>query len=315
MADILFIKTSSLGDVIHHMPALTEAQRHRPDARFHWMVEEAFAPVVRLHPAVSEVIPVAWRRWRKSLWSPATAREIAASIGHLRGRHYDLIIDTQGLVRSAALARAAHGRRHGYDMRSIREPLAAAIYDVRHTVSRELHAVERNRRLTGAALGYTPDGPPDFGLDRGRLRQDGERIAVLLHATARPEKEWPEENWIALGRSLIVGGLCPVLPWGTDGERRRAERMAASLPSARVPERQPLDAVARLIASADLVVGVDTGLLHLAGALGVPLVAIFGGSKPHLTAPVGIGPMRVLGAYGSAPTVADVEDACAALLV
>ena len=114
MADILFIKTSSLGDVIHHMPALTDAHRHRRDARFFWVVEEAFAPLVRLHPAVSEVIPVAMRRWRRSLWSPRTAREVAGSLGGLRTRRYDLIVDTQGLVRSAALARVAKGPRHGY---------------------------------------------------------------------------------------------------------------------------------------------------------------------------------------------------------
>jgi heptosyltransferase-1 len=314
MADILFIKTSSLGDVIHHMPALTEAHRQRRDARFHWLVEEAFAPLVRLHPAVSEVIPVAMRRWRRSLWSPRTLREFAGSVGGLRAHRYDLIVDTQGLVRSAALARMAKGRRHGYDARSIREKLASIFYDVRHTVSRDLHAVERNRRLTAASLGYTVDGPPHYGLERARLRGQGERTVVLLHATARPEKQWPEDNWISLGRMLGGHGLLPVLPWGTEAERMRSERIAGSLARAYIPKRQPLDAVARLIASADLVVGVDTGLLHLAAALNVPLVAIFGGSRPHLTAPVGSGPMRVLGQLGATPSVDEVEAAVEDLL-
>jgi heptosyltransferase-1 len=314
MADILFIKTSSLGDVIHHMPALTEAHRQRRDARFHWVVEEAFAPLVRLHPAVGEVIPVAMRRWRKSLWSPRTLRDLAGSFGGLRARRYDLIVDTQGLVRSAALARTAKGPRHGYDMRSIREKLASVFYDVRHTVSRDLHAVERNRRLTAAALGYTVDGPPHYGLERARLRGQGERTVVLLHATARPEKQWPEDNWITLGRMLGGYGLLPVLPWGTQTERMRSERIAGSLARAHIPKRQPLDAVARLIASADLVVGVDTGLLHLAAALNVPLVAIFAGSRPRLTAPVGSGPMRVLGQLGAAPSVDEVEAAVEDLL-
>src|SRR4051794_19530137 len=121
MADILFIKTSSLGDVIHHMPALTEAQRHRPDARFSWVVEEAFAPLVRLHPAVAEVIPVASRRWRKSIWNPATMMEIGGAFRRLRARPYDEIVDTQGLARSAVLARISQGRRHGYDRDSIKE--------------------------------------------------------------------------------------------------------------------------------------------------------------------------------------------------
>ncbi|MBI4365843.1 MAG: lipopolysaccharide heptosyltransferase I, partial [Deltaproteobacteria bacterium] len=275
MADILFIKTSSLGDVIHHMPALTEARQHRPDARFTWLVEEAFAPLVRLHPAVGEVIPVAWRRWRKSLYAPATLTEIFASLRAIRAQTHDEIVDSQGLLRSALIARFARGRRHGYDSGSIREPLAATFYDIRHSVGRDRHAVERNRMLTGLALGYEPEGAPDFGLDRARLAAPGRRYAVLLHATTRADKQWPEANWIALGNALARQGTELVLPWGTQTERARSIRIAAALPGARVGERQPLDAVARLIAGAQFVVGVDTGLLHLAAALGVPLVAIF----------------------------------------
>ena len=308
MSDVLFIKTSSLGDVIHHMPALTEAQRQRPDARFAWLVEEAFAPLVRLHPAVGEVIPVAWRRWRKSLYAPATLAEIAGSLRAIRSAAYDEIVDSQGLLRSALIARVAHGRRHGYDIHSIREPLASVFYDIRHSVSRELHAVERNRILSGLALGYTPQGAPDFGLDRARLAGSGPRYAVLLHATARTTKEWPREHWIALGKALGPG-VELVLPWGTAIERARSEAIAAALPRARVPELAPLDAVARLIAGAQFVVGVDTGLLHLAAALGVPLVAIFAGSNPDLTGPVGNGPLAVLGAQGQAPSLQEAIDA------
>jgi heptosyltransferase I len=309
MADILFIKTSSLGDVVHHMPALTEARRQRPDATFAWVVEEAFAPLARLHPGVGQVIPVAWRRWRKSLARPSTLAEIGAGLRAIRAHRYDKVVDSQGLLRSAVMARAARGRRHGYDRASIREPLAALFYDIRHSVSRELHAVERNRILTGLALGYTPQGAPDFGLDRARFAASGPRYAVLLHATARPEKEWPEAHWIALGKMLGADGLDLVLPWGTVIEKARSERVAAALPRARVPERAPLDAVARLIAGAELVIGVDTGLLHLAAALGVPLVAIFAGSKPNLTGPVGNGPLAVLGAHGAAPSVDEVRGA------
>ena len=175
MASILFIKTSSLGDVIHHMPALTEARKARPDARFTWLVEEAFAPLVRLHSAVAEVIPVAWRRWRKSLYAPATLSEIAGNLRAIRAPRYDEIVDSQGLLRTSIIARLARGRRHGYDTTSIREPLAALFYDVRHSVSRDLHAVERNRILSGLALGYAPQGAPDFGLDRARFASPGPR--------------------------------------------------------------------------------------------------------------------------------------------
>jgi len=307
MADILFIKTSSMGDVIHHMPAMTDAQKARPGARLTWLVEEAFAPLVALHPAVAAVIPVAWRRWRKSLYAPATLAEIAGSLRAIRAQRYDEIVDSQGLLRSAVIARFAHGRRHGYDASSIREPLASLFYDRCYSVSRALHAVERNRALSGGALGYAPQGAPDFGLARARYAAPGARYAVFLHATARPSKEWPLTDWIALGRALPALDL--VLPWGTEAERARSERIASQLPRARVPERTPLDRMARLIAGAQFVVGVDTGLMHLAAALGVPLVAIFAGSIPSLTGPVGNGPMAVLGGDGTPPAAAAVIEA------
>jgi heptosyltransferase-1 len=302
MPNVLFIKTSSLGDVIHHMPAVVDARVAHPETAFAWLVEEAFAPLVRLHPAVSHVIPVAWRRWRKSLYAPPTISEIAASLRAIRDRHFNDIVDTQGLLRSALIARTARGRRHGYDPSSIREPLASAFYDERYSVSRDLHAVVRNRLLSGLALGYSPHGAPDFGLDRARFSSTDSRYALLLHATARPEKLWPEEHRIALGRRLGRNSELR-LPSGTDLERARSERIAAALPGARVEERRPLDQIAALIAGAQFVVGVDTGLLHLAAALGVPLVAIFTGSKPGLTGPVGSGPIATLGTDGAPPDV------------
>lgn len=309
MTDILFIKTSSLGDVIHHMPAVTDARRAWPAARMAWLVEEAFAPLAALHPAVDEVVPVAWRRWRKSLTASATWLEIRAALRTMRRRRYDAVIDTQGLLRTGIMVRLTRGPRHGYDRASIREPLASVFYDVRHSVSRDLHAVARNRILTGLALGYEPQGAPDFGLDRARFQSAEVPYAVLLHATAQAQKEWPVAHWIALGQAITRQGLQIVLPWGTPAERARSEAIAASVRGARVPERAPLDQVARLIAGAHCVVGVDTGLLHLAAALGVPLVAIFAGSKPHLTGPVGSGPLVTLGAPGRPPAMDEVYEA------
>jgi len=307
MKDILFIKTSSLGDVIHHMPAVTDARRARPDLHLSWVVEEAFAPLARLHPGIDEIIPVASRRWRKALSSSATWREMRTVFTALRTKRYDDIVDTQGLVRTGLIARIARGERHGYDRLSIREPLASLFYDVRHRVSRDLHAVERNRRLTALALGYEPQGAPDYGLARGADAAMSQPYVVFLHATAQARKEWPVANWIALGRHQADKGLQVVLPWGTEAERRRSEEIASALPNATVPERMPLDRVADLIGGARGVVGVDTGLLHLAAALAVPLVAIFAGSQPKLTGPVGSGPMTVLGANGAPPTVDEVK--------
>src|SRR5712691_11476537 len=311
MSDILFIKTSSLGDVIHHMPALTEAQRRLPQARFSWVVEEAFAPLLRLHPAVAEVIPVAARRWRRNAFAPRTWRETAGFVRTLRRHHYDEIVDSQGLFfKSAVVARIARGHRHGYDAASIRERAASMCYDLRHNVARNIHAIARNRTLTGLALGYAPDGAIDFGLDRDKLAgRTAGTYGILLHATARPEKQWSEASWIELGQKLRARGASLVLPWGTDDERARSERIAAALPNARVPDRQPLDRVASLVAGASFVIGVDTGLLHLAAALRVPLVAIFVGSEPGLTGPMGQGPIAVVGSGDKPPAVSDVVGA------
>jgi heptosyltransferase-1 len=307
MADILFIKTSSLGDVIHNMPAVTEARAHRPGARIAWVVEDALAPLVRLHPGVDEAIPVAARKWRLAPHRAASWRELRGFVRALRERPYDAVIDTQGLFfKSAMIARWARGPRHGYDWRSIKEPAASWLYDVRHKVEWRQHAIARNRALTGLALGYAPRDAPDYGLSRATLAEPwASPYAVLLHATADRGKEWPEPHWralvAALGREIDL-----MVPWGSSGERARAERIASGVPRARVAERQPLDAVARLIAGASFVVGVDTGLMHLAAALGVPLVAIFAGSDKALTGPVGAGPIEVLGERGAPPAVDDV---------
>jgi heptosyltransferase I len=318
MAEILFIKTSSLGDVVHHMPAITDARRYRPDARLNWVVEETYAPLAHLHPGIDAVIPVASRRWRGRLQEPATWREIASFRRTLREQVYDTAIDTQGLLRTALIGFAVRGTRHGYDRASIREPLASLFYDVRHRVEWDLHAIRRNRMLCGLALGYEPDAPLDFGLNRaaiarrtgnvGRPVRAGKDYAVLVHATAQPAKQWADANWIAVARGARERGLDVVLPWGGEAERVRSEAIAAAAPDRmdRVPERRPLDEVAGLIAGASLVVGVDTGLVHVAAALGVPLVAIFVGSEPGLTGPMGSGPIEIVGGKGAAPGPADV---------
>jgi heptosyltransferase-1 len=311
MTEILFIKTSSLGDVIHHMPAVTDARKHFPDAKISWMVEEAYVPLAKLHPGVDEVIPVAVRRWRKEILKFASFSKARGEVGALRAKlrqqQFDKIIDTQGLVKTVLLSKWARGERHGYDAKSIREPFASRFYNVKHTVSRELHAVDRNRALTAATLGYKAEGGPDYGIDRKRIAPVSDApYALLFHATAQERKEWPEERWIEVGKALEAEGIVPLLPWGNDRERARSERIKSALKSARVPEKQPLGQVAGLIAGATLVVGVDTGLLHLAAALEVPLVAIFIATKPGLSGPVSSGAMITLGTAGESPSAAEV---------
>lgn len=313
MSDILIIKTSSLGDVVHQMPAITDAARALPGLRMSWVVEEAFAPLARLHPSVTEVIPVATRRWRSHLASRATWREIGDFNTRLREPEFDKVIDTQGLIRSAIIARLAQGERHGYDTQSIREPLASRFYDVRHSVSRSLHAVARNRALTALSLGYQPADEIDYGLIKPARGADAP-YALLLHGTSRVSKEWRAEDWIEMGRWLQGRGLQPVLPWGTDTERQTAERLSSAIPGSRVLPRQPLDLTAGVIAGATVVIGVDTGLLHLAAAYRVPLVGIYVATDPGLTGPVGSGPLRVLGGKSGGPSARQAIEVAEQLL-
>lgn len=308
MHGILFIKTSSLGDVVHHMPAVTDVRKHHPDARLTWVVEEAFAPLARLHPAVDDVIPVSTRRWRSQLLNSGTWSEVSAFKARLKSIKAEKVVDTQGLIRSALIARTASGERHGYDASSIKEPLASWFYDVRHAVARNQHAVIRNRLLTGLSLGYVPDPAIDYGLVKPRRSGDA-RYAVLFHGTSRAAKEWREIDWIGTGKWLHAQGLQVVLPWGNERERLRSERLTAAIPGSRVLDRLPLDETAKVIANAALVVGVDTGLLHLAAAYEVPLIAVFLATDPGLTGPVGNGPITVVGGKDIYPSFERVIEA------
>jgi heptosyltransferase-1 len=312
MADILFIKTSSLGDVVHHMPAVTDARRHLPDARLVWVVEEDYAPLARLHPAIDDVIPVATRRWRKSPFASSTWSEIGRFCNTLRARPFEAAIDSQGLLRSALIAGAVRGVRHGYDRKSIREPLACALYNVRHPVEWKAHAIPRNRALCGLALGYEAALPPDYGLDRAAIAGAAAEkpYAVLIHGTAQPGKLWPQAHWGTVARAVHDRGFDMVLPGGSPQERSRGDGIGSvaglGRGDYRVPERWPLDAVAAMIAGASFAIGVDTGLVHIAAALGVPLVAIFVDSEPGLTGPMGRGPIAVVGGKGKPPNPAEV---------
>jgi len=316
MLRILLIKTSSLGDVVHNLPVVTDIHRQFPHATIDWVVEESYTPLARLHPAVGSVIPVAVRRWRRTLLNRATWNDMGAFRRRLRAENYDVVIDTQGLIKSALIARSAHGRSHGFDASSARESLAAHFYDATHHVAKGQHAVLRNRQLAAAALGYRVGDVTDYGLSGlNRSKISSVPYCVLLHGTSRADKLWSADAWIELGGRLASHGFMCVLPWGDEAERKRSEQIAASLGNASVPAKMPLDDMVQLLAASAAVVGVDTGLVHLAAALGLPVVAIFVGSDPALTGVFGVPHCRNLGIHGTAPSPASVFDALAELRV
>ena len=305
LSNILLIKTSSLGDVLHNLPAVTDIRSHFPDARIDWIVEENFAALPALHHGVQEVIPVAVRRWRESWW--ASRGEIRATCRNLHARHYDIALDTQGLLKSALISRCAQTTRCGLAWDSAREPLASLFYNCRFSVAMNLHAVERNRQLAGLALGYKPEGAADYGIQPPAVARPawltGGVYAVLLHATSRADKLWDEANWIALGRYLHEKNIRCVLPWGSAAEQARSLRLAADIPDAAVTPRLSLNEAAALLGGAQAVIGVDTGLAHLAAALNVPTVGIYTATDPALTGLYAGNRAINLGGKGTSPSV------------
>ena len=311
MRKILLVKTSSLGDVVHNLPVVSDIRQAYPDGAVDWVVEQAFAAIPALHPGVRRVIGCELRRWRRSLLSAETRRAWRAFVGELRAERYDTIVDTQGLLKSALIARVARGRRVGLDWQSSREPLRP-FYDAVHHIPWSLHAVERNRRLAAAALGYAVNGRLEYGIRAEKARAawlpEGP-FALFLHGTSHPRKCWPEARWIALGARLGACGCSVVLPWSDSEEQARAARLAAAIGGARIAPRSSIAELAGVIAGAHLVVGVDTGLTHLAAALGVPVVGIFGATDPGATGVHAPGQAINLGGIGRFPSTDEVIDA------
>ena len=311
---ILLIKTSSLGDVVHNLPVVSDLRRRYPDAQIDWVVEEGFLDIPRLHPGLRRVIPIALRRWRRSLLGSATWGEIRSFRATLQEERYDLAIDTQGLLKSALITRMARGKRCGYAAASAREPLAARFYDATFDVPASLHAVARNRCLAALAAGYSPLPAPDYGIVAAPSPTVGRPSAVLLTATSRDDKLWPEERWIGVGTALHERGLNCLLPAGSATERERAERLAQAIPGGVALPPMSLADLAAQLAAARIVIGVDTGLVHLAAALGRPTLALFCASDPALTGVLATTPAINLGARGQPPNVDAVLAAAMPLL-
>jgi heptosyltransferase I len=322
--NILLVRVSSLGDVLHNLPIVADIHRHYPDARVDWVVEEGYVSLVKLNPHVRKVIPFALRRWRKGLADGAVRAELRGFFRDLRAEQYDYVFDTQGLIKTGIVMACARTRPGGQKVGMANgtedsgyEGVSRIFHSRSIPVAPRTHAVARGRQVVAAALGYAVDTPPDFGLPApaGSARPDwmpAGDYAVFFHGTARAAKKWPAAHWIALGQALAP--MTILLPWGSPREKEEAERLAAALPNARVlPKLSMMDAV-ELARHAALAVGVDTGLTHIAAAFVRPTVEIYADS-PRWKTEGNWSPRIVnLGDTGAAPSVDEVVAAARRLL-
>ena len=306
---VLIVKTSSMGDVLHTLPALTDATKAIKQITFDWVVEENFAQIPSWHFAVDRVIPCAIRRWRKNWFAKSTRLERKQFIKQLQLEQYDCIIDAQGLIKSAFLiTRKANGIKHGLDKRSAREPIASLFYDVKHFVAKDLHAVERVRTLFAKSLGYVlaPESIGDYAIANhfvNALPADNQPYFVFLHSTTRDDKHWNEAQWIDLIKLLESTGYKIKLPWGAPHEQARAKRLAAQFSHVDVLPKLSLADVALVLAGAKAVISVDTGLSHLTAALDKPNITLYGPTDPNLIGGYGLNQNSLISATHSMDSI------------
>jgi heptosyltransferase-1 len=295
---ILLVKLSSLGDVVHTLPVVQDILAAHPDAQIDWVVEKAFAPMLAplVGAGLQRVVPCELRRWRKAPFSAATRSAWRAFKKDLQSQRYDAVIDLQGLAKSALvawLARLARGGKR-YAMAnqtdgSGYEAPTRWVADVAIPLTPHIHAVQRGRELCARALGYSLAARPDYGLNRavahmGRALLAPKTIA-FVHGSSRADKLWPIENWLALGRRLNAQGYVIALPHGNDEELVASRTMAASLAAAMVVPRLPLDQLTQQMTKCAGVIGVDSGLSHIAVALDLPHVQIYNFDTAWRTGP------------------------------
>ena len=286
MKRVLLIKLTSLGDLIHALPALSDAQSARPGLEFDWVIDENFQEIARWHPAVKGVITTNHREWRGALANAETHGSISKTIEEIRANEYDLVIDGQGNFKTALLSLFSKGPRAGFDNHSVREWIAHLAYQRRFAAPKNAHAIERLRRLFASALDYPiPASPPDFRIRRDRFVKPnfdlpGEYL-VFVHNASWKTKLWPERHWIDLIEKSVQAGFRVLLPWGTSEEESRAKRLAIG-PGVQVMPRLSLSEIGYVIERAKACVCMDTGLSHLAAALDVPSITLYGSTDSGL---------------------------------
>lgn len=308
MKKVLIIKTSSLGDVIHTLPALSDAKKALGEVQFDWVVEDTFSEIPAWHPDVRKVIPVAIRRWRKQILKTFFSGEWQRFKQLLQGERYDYVIDAQGLIKSALITRLAKGSKYGFDKHSAREPMASRFYQYPQAIEKQQHAVERVRQLFAQSLDYQLDSlPVDYGIQINSsdiAGQSDARRLLFLHGTTWATKHWPETYWLELANQMTEQAYKIILPWGNDIEYQRALRIKEKCNHSAqliVLDKMNLNELLKQIMNVDAVVAVDTGLAHLSAALNKPTVAIYGPTSPGLTGTYGNNQVHLQAAIDCAP--------------
>lgn len=294
---ILIVKLSSLGDVVHAMPAVQDIRRALPQAQIDWVVERGFAPLAQRCAGVRRVIPCELRRWRKAPFAATTRAEWKSFKAELQREAYDAVIDLQGLSKSALVAWLAQlapgGKRYALANRTDGSGYEAPtrwVADVAIRLEPHVHAVRRSRELCARALAYAVPAEEQFGLQpqpTSRAPASARPCVALVHGSSRTDKQWPSAHWVELARRLDATGFDVALLHGSDDEQRRSEAMVREMSHAVVWPRLALDALTDALAGCAGVIGVDSGLSHIAVALDLPHVQIYNFETAWRTGPVG----------------------------
>jgi heptosyltransferase-1 len=279
---ILLIKMSSMGDIFHTFPAISDIKKHFPTAEIDWIVEDSFKEIVAWHPQIHNVIPVNLRRWAKQR-DKKSWQEFKAWRQALRSGTYDYIIDAQGLLKSAIIAKCAKGNGiDGYDKHSAREPITRWFYKRTYTVDKNQHAVERTRQLVGKILGYTPEPKLNFGINQNfaHIKKNSRKLIFII-GTSWVTKLWATSEWQDLTQIAVDAGFKVEIIWGSNEEQAIADQIINACPQATRPmQRLSITTIAEKLVEAAGVVGLDTGFSHLAGALETPTIALYGATSP-----------------------------------
>jgi len=279
---ILLVKMSSMGDIFHTFPAISDLKAHYPDALIDWVVEDSFKEIVSWHPAIHKAIPISLRRWMKAR-DGKSWNEFRDWKKDLQRENYDVVLDAQGLFKSALVSKCANAAViKGFNKNSAREPIASFFYNKRFNVSKSQHAVERTRQLFGEAFGYTPAATLNFGINQNfsHVSKNPHKLMFII-GTSWVTKLWSTYHWQRLTAIALEEGYDVEIMWGSAEERTIADSIIAACPKATRPlQRMTITAIAEKLVEAAGVIGLDTGFSHLAGALETPTIALYGATSP-----------------------------------